>query len=361
MSRSVQLTSELRIAVEVAALQYGNEQPQYLRNRPSDAQNWNTALSNHKRLLPKEEADEIECLFIQALKDRLLPMAASSNPNRVAEFERIKVGLNDCPLSDENKQDIKLCIAYCEKNAERYRAIDEEVQAISFAVNRLREEDQYSIQARFFENHARKLENAMKTLVKNPEETLPLLPSFVTLKEAYASAKGDLDFCSAKTSSSEKTSVNKHDLLDLKLDAALKEADLARSQKLPSTPSAELQMKRLDVLEAKIKYEMTVYQARSETGRKYSGLLVTSHGTGSSADEKLGEAKKMLEVVGHLKHNLSHPDDPKSVSWSAGKAANDDGHFRYASTLTKLYNEVVRLGGDDTTPREKTRFSFNRT
>lgn len=354
MSRSA---SELQITAEVAALQYGNEQPQYLRNKPSDAQDWNTRLSEHKKASP-EQADGIEDFFIQALKKNLLSTAS----NYPEKFERIKASLNECPLSDKNKQDIEQYIAYCKKNVERYKSIQKESEAVYSALYRLREEDAHSIQAAFFERYAEKLEKANETL-KNPEGKLPLLPSLVTLKEAYASAKGDLDFCSAKTFSSEKTSVRKHDLLDLKLDAVLKEGDAIAFKKQSSVDPVILQTKELDVLEAKIKYEMTVYQARSETGRKYSGLLVTSHGTGSSAGEKLSEAKKMLEVVENLKHNLSHPDPDcqKPVSWSAGKAANDDGHFRYASTLTKLYNEVVKLGGVDTTPREKTRFTFNRT
>lgn len=356
MSRSVQLTSELEKDVHSIASRYG-EKPSY-----GQVQDSNAALLACKNSLSEEvEVDAIERLFIQKLKERLLPLAGSDSPYDKAKFERIKVDLESCPLSNENKKNIQDYIASCEKNAERYRNISEEVGAIQSAINHLYYENSYSIQARFFMNHAPELEAAKKTLEENPEETLPLLPSLVTLKEAYASAKGDLDFCSAKTSSSEKTSVRKHDLLDLKLDAVLKEGDAIAFKKQSSVDPVVLQTKELDVLEAKIKYEMTVYQARSETGRKYSGLLVTSHGTGSSAGEKLSEAKKMLEVVENLKHNLSDSADPKPVSWSAGKAANDDGHFRYASTLTKLYNEVVKLGGVDTTPREKTRFTFNRT
>lgn len=374
--------------VSSAAYNYGKEKEEYLiiNGALSYAQAWNNALVFLKGLsskqdshinqeflktnplfldlknLSSEDYSNIENYFVEVLKGRLLNLAVGSDHD-VAEFRRIKERLNDCPLSDEKKENIKSYIELCsEKNVQFYREIKKEKQKIELAIEYERDQDEYSVKVKFFQSNAEKLEHAMKVLVENPGVALPSLPSLKVLERAYASAKGDLDFCSPRTFFSDKTVVKKGDLLGLKLSVILKEEDATKCGQQTSVNQAILlREKALDVLEAKINYEVAVYTARFETGRKYGGLFITNFGTGNSAGEKLKEARKMLEVVKSLKHNLSNPDDQKPVTWSAGEEANNDGWFRYASALTKLYNEVVKLGGVDETPREKTPFSFNRT
>lgn len=101
-------------------------------------------------------------------------------------------------------------------------------------------------------------------------------------------------------------------------------------------------------LRAKLIAQQKIYEDRIKIGKHYHGLFFGSFhfGKGYSAAEKLKETSAMLQEVNRLIRKLQNPEAPSNSTWSPGKAASSDG-ILFDSTLKKLYEDLIRFGGED--------------
>ena len=121
-----------------------------------------------------------------------------------------------------------------------------------------------------------------------------------------------------------------------------------------ATPPSISKQKALEALEKKLKEQLIIYNDRKNTKKNYHGLFFGSlhFAKGYSADEKHKETHHMLTEVKRLLEKLKNPAEISVSTWSSGKAASNDGVI-VDSTLTKLYRELIALGGEDHSMKSK--------
>ena len=144
-----------------------------------------------------------------------------------------------------------------------------------------------------------------------------------------------------------KTGANEDKELSLRLTAIKnKKWPKPDTEKKPQETTAP--QKALEALQKKLNDQLKIYHDRENVKKNYHGLFFGSlhFGKGYSAAEKYKETENMLTEVARLLEKLKNRSVTPPSTWASGKAASNDGVI-FDSTLTTLYRELIKLGGED--------------
>lgn len=288
----------------------------FLGESKSKAEIFNASLRELKKPELNIESSKIEGIektLVNNLKKDLLEYASYFEN----KFQTIKTNLSTCPLSDENKRDMNAYVAHCEKYKGLFKNIEVESNKLSIMSNTADRDNDLVLRA-FCDSVKRMLDTAKEDL-KDPTKTISQLPPASWVEKAYKETKSDLGYC--------KIGKEKQNFLQKKLDVFIADAAVRKVENPPVSV-------KLNALEAKLKYQESLYTARQGAGKEHYGFFIKF---GHSASDKLKETKAMLEEITRLKDNK--PDTESK--WTPGDAAKQ-------GALKDLYKELQNLGGKET-------------